>query len=344
MTDVEFENYLREYRTKGVGELLYNLICNGVTQVVGNYPPQVYSPNQVWDDDARTALCHDFIIERLLQAGWLEYHLHSQEDVKGLRRAIERNFRYFLINRKARSEYINLYGRVKKILNEDARFAKHPNNSTHARFWGLKSWKDKLIAQTRDEVLEAMFGIALPVLIRYRTDSKKYSPLLSNRDLTRLIEGTLRRLEKYVGMDLLMDCLRYRLNLLDAEIVSVDQPIEMKDDGTMITVGDTIPDSTDIPIEVGSEDLADDFYERLSNRQRAILALQSVGERPTLAEIGERIHVSKSTVKNELDTIGLMLAQSSLSQEEVERVFVHLSEKCLSYLEQNRNVDDGRSV
>jgi hypothetical protein len=193
MTLPDFKDHRREYEAEGIGELLYDLILNLVEQVVVRYPPKVYSPNQIWDEDAVTALCHDFTVDKLLEAGWLEHHLLTQETIAGLKKVLRRDFRHFLVSHKRRSEYLNLFDRVKRALREGPRFrVVHEHTSVAASIWGLSEWGRKEIAQHPDRVVEAMFAVELPPLVKYRADSQKISHLLSNHDLGRLLESTFR--------------------------------------------------------------------------------------------------------------------------------------------------------
>jgi hypothetical protein len=338
MKTPEFQDYLGEYTAQGIGPLLYALILDIVRRIVQHYPSQIYSPNQVWDEDAISGLCHDFIMDKLLAAGWLEHHFLTQETRKGLEWVLKRDFRHFLISRKTRSEYSNLFGRVKRILNENSSFTTNANDkSLQPGFWGLTGWENKSIAQDRDEVLQAMFAVELPPLVRYRADSKKYSHILGNAHLTQFLKDTFRKLDKYVGLSLLMDGLRYRLNLLEAEYISLDEPIGAQHDPDHLNFGDLVSDSPGIFMETNAREIAMDVFERLSDRQRHILATFSLSAKPTLVEIGKQVHASKSTVKNEIDEIKKSIATFDIAPEEIEEVFSFLLETCRRSLE---TVDD----
>ena len=336
MTAPSFEDYSREYTAQGIGELWYGLITGMVKQIVIRYPPDIYSPNRIWDNDAILAVCHDYTIERLLGSRRLEYFLSSQESVTGLRRSLMHDFRQFLANRKVRSEYTNLYERLKKGLEEDARFTKHSLSRNPQTFWGLADSEQKRIAQDRNQVLEAMFTVPLPPLVRYRPDSKKISPLLSNRNLLQFVADCLQRLNANVSFHLLMESLRYRLDLLDDDVVSLDQPIHDGDDAQLMSVGDTISDPIDGYQHLTNEELATELYERLSDRQRDILALNSILENPTLEEIAKHMGISKSTVDNERAAIGQII-ESQLLNQAVDPIFAALTRKCVDGFEQDRN-------
>ena len=327
----EFDDYLREYGAQGVGPLLYELILDIVQQVAGVYPPNIYSPNGTWDEDAVSALAHDFTLEKLLRLGWLEHYLLAHDSTAGLVSALSRDFRHFLINRRKRTEYGNLFKRVRGILEADNRFvicAASPKPS--ATLWGLASWDPpgKGNVEHIEEVVAVMFTFRLPPLLVYRPDSLKLSHLISNKDLAALLEHTFRTLDKCVTLELLMSGLRYRLNLLDVDVRSLEQPVisagRVADEA--YTYSDVIAAPGDVSLEAEVSETANDLYERLSNRQRAILVALGEEGKPTLEQIGEIVGISKSTVSAELKVIAERIHDSDLSEVEAERVLLELME------------------
>src|SRR5690242_11619319 len=92
----ELRQFVLEYQAEGVGDLLYTFIIGVVERVTRRYPPATYSTNGVWDEDAISGLCNDFIIEKLLKAGLLEHYLLSLETVEQFRHVLQRDFKHFL--------------------------------------------------------------------------------------------------------------------------------------------------------------------------------------------------------------------------------------------------------
>lgn len=325
MNNPDLEAYLTEYQAEGVGELLYDLIMGTIEHVTKRYPPTVYSPNGIWDDDAISSLCHDFVVEKLLQAGWLEHYLLSLETLAQFQRVLERDFRHYLINRKNTTEFQNLVKRVRRMLHDDTSF-RNQSQTNAGELWGLSSWAEKDVIQELEDVVRAMFSTSLPPLIRYRTSSKKVSHLISNQDLQRLLDSTFRELDRYVGFSLLVDALRYRLNLFDVEVVSLNEPLKYGSS----TYADIVPSegeksSIDLP------EIARQIVEQLSERQKQILGLYFTLEKPTLEQIGARLGISKSTVSNDLRTVEKCVASANLMEAEAESLFARLSEFCASY-------------
>ena len=325
MNNPDFEAYLMEYQAEGVGELLYGLILGTVEHVTKRYPPTVYSPNGIWDDDAISSLCHDFVVEKLLKAGWLEHYLLSLETLAQFQKVLERDFRHFLISRKDMTEFQNLVKRVRRMLHEDSTFRNFSRTKT-GELWGLSSWAEKDVIQELEDVVRAMLNISLPPLIRYRTSSKKVSHLISSQDLQRLLDGAFRELDGFVDFSLLIDALRYRLNLFDVEIVSLNEPL--KDDSS--TYADIVS-AEDQKHSIDLPEIARQIIEQLSERQKRVLGLYFALDEPTLEQIGTRLGISKSTVSNDLRTVEKCVASADVTEAEAESLFARLSEFCASY-------------
>lgn len=336
MPRTPFQDYLAEYETSGIGPLLYSLILEIVAQVSKHYPPNIYSPNQQWDEDATVALTHDFAIDKLIEAGWLEHHLLTQETTRGLEQVLRRDYRHFLISRRQRTEYLNLYERVKRILADEGRFKaryEHPNSA--ASLWGRATWDSTSgdsPVQDIAEVVEAMFEVELPPLVRYRADSKKLSHLLSQRELTRLLEETFLITGKPVRMDSLMEALRYRLGLLETASISLQDPVGNRGENGSQTYADLISDPGALEATLSNQEAAEDIFERLTDRQRHVLAFYSSLQAPTLETIGEAVGVSKSTIQNELKVITIYISSTVSGQEDAERTITNLSEICGRYM------------
>ncbi len=335
MSGSGFNDYLREYQAEGIGQLLYGLILDVVRQTVRRYPPVVYSPNGVWDEDATRALAHDFTMDKLLRRGRLEYYLLAQESVDSLRNLLQRDFRHFLISHKRRSEATNLFKRIQDILRGNPQFQVCTEYDNRTRsIWGLAGWEHMELAERVEDVARAMFAVDLPPLIRYRADSAKHSPLLSNEDLTHLLDATLRTMGKCIGRDLLMDALRYRLQLFDTALISLDAPLWTGTEESALLYRDIIASPDDLEGQVAAQEMATDLFERLSARQRAVLALHFSAGRLTLDQIGRRIGVSKSTVHNDLNTIAEYISILGVTPEEAELIFSCLAELSVTYVQQ----------
>jgi hypothetical protein len=170
----DINDYLNEYRSIGVGPMIYDLIYKIVAGVVQHYPPSVYSPNDVWDEDAVSGICHDFVINKLLSKGWLDYYFLSLTSLAGLKNVLKRDFRHYLISKKIRTEKSNLHMRVRKILKDaPEKFQSSLRSDGNGNLWGLAGWTEKEVAQDIQVVMAAMSIVQIPHPIMYRSDSDK---------------------------------------------------------------------------------------------------------------------------------------------------------------------------
>lgn len=324
MNNSIFSDLLNEYQSIGIGTLIYSLVCNIVSEVTRYYPPSAYSPNGVWDEDAVSGICNDFIFNKLLKKGWLDSYFLSLDSMEGLKRVLKRDFRHYLISQKTRTEKNNIYMRVKRILKNNPKFQGSGDSTHSGSVWGLTGRAQEDVVQDPHDVMMVLETVQLPPLIRYRSDSAKISPLISNLDLLRLIEETMIMLDKRISLGVLVEAICNRLGVVTDEIISLDDTFGNENDQFL---ADIIP-SSDAHVEanVSSIQIAEDIYERLSDRQREILALQLELQAPTLVDIGERLGISKSTVGNELFTIERVIRDSKPSSYELELVIPLLKE------------------
>ena len=339
MSIPSFDDYRKEYLAeRGIGNLLYDLIFNITQDVARPYPAHIYSPNQVWDTDSLVAVCHDFTMDRLLGKGRLNYFFLTQETTEGLVRCIQSDLRHYLINHRQRSEYLNLFGRLKRILSTDSRFkAFYAPGKFALSVWGLSSWANPVTAERSDEVIQALAQVQIPRLVRYRPDSKKFSHVLSTLELGRLLEGALLKLGKSIPIQLLMDGLRYRLDLLELDDVSLDEEIGRATGNDELTYADITEDSKSRESSVAAEEILEDIFNKLSDRQRRILHTYLSSENPTLETVARTVSLSKSLVHNELGNIEQLIHSADTTQEEVEIILSKLADACEQYSKANHN-------
>lgn len=325
MNNPDFNTYVLEYQSEGIGILLYTFIGDIVVRVSRRYPAAVYSPNGIWDEDAISAFCNDFIIEKLIKAGWLEHYLVSLETVEQLRLALQRDFKHFLINRRKRDEIQNLMIRLKRLLSTSPTF-KRWSSVANIQVWGLSEWKSQEQVQQLDEVVRAMYQVVLPPLTRYSATSRKVSHLISNEDLERLLTVTLRQLNRYASFELLGQAIRYRLNLLEVDPISLDEPLNPVEDESA-TYAEVIP-SSNIVNDIEIVEIANHIVNQLSQRQKRTLSTYLSLEKPTLEKVGREIGISKSAVDNDLKIIQQYVEAAQLTEQQAEALFSQLSELC----------------
>lgn len=323
MNNTTFNDLLTEYQSIGIGPLIYSLVSEIVSAITRHYPPSFYSVNRVWDEDANTGICNDFILNKLLKRGWLDAYFLSLDSIEGLQRVLKRDFRHYLISKKIRTEKGNIYLRVKRILKSNPGFQVASESAANGSLWGLNGWAAKKVAQDPHDVMKVIEAIQLPPLIRYRLDSMKISPLIGNPALLRLIEETFQTLDMRISLGVLVDAICNRLGVLSDDVLSLENST-IDDDQTL---ADIIPNS-DIYVEteVSCKQIAEEILDRLSDRQRKILELQFELENPTLVEIGEELGISKSTVGNEIVVIERIIKESQPSSLEIDLVINYLKE------------------
>jgi len=337
MGDEGIQKYIDEYLAEGIGQNLYELIFEVVKQECRKYPPVLYSPYKSWDKYAISGLAHDFMIEKLIGKGWLEHHLYTQETINGLRQALRRDLRHFLISKKEKSEISNLYGRVKKILKNNDHFKSfYPSGKFHLSIWGLSEWIDqgKSVEQNLEKIVEAMFSVKLPPLIRYKPESEKLSHLISNDDLERLLIEIFEHLKKSLSLSMIIEALRYRLGVLSTEFVKLQDSIKVGNVESNLTYEEKIPslDQGYPEKQFERSEIVNRIYQKLSDRQRKILACRLCENYSTYEDIGKQLGISKSTVQNEIEIIVDMMKNEDINHRDAEDIIMQLSDLCYQYL------------
>lgn len=319
MMTPDFDALVSEYQAEGIGQTLYSFISDIVAGVTRHYPAPYYSPNEIWDEDALSGLCHDFIVEKLLRAGLLDHYLLSLQTVAQFRQVLQRDFRHFLINRRRKDEFSNLVRRVHRILITNDQFA-----TTSSGLWGLQGWSTDEEIQRLDAVVQAMYKVDLPPISRYKAASRKIDHLISTPDLERLLADTFKELGRFIDFQLLIHAIRYRLNLHDIQEASLDEPGDTQD-GDIPSLSDIIPANYEIPA-VELTDIVLRIYSQLSAREQRTLSVYLSLEAPTLEDVSARLDISKSTVGNHLSRFTKFVTDAELTEQEIHKLFEQLSE------------------
>lgn len=328
MAENNFVEYQKEYESLGIGDLLYELITTTVSRIVPKYPSEKYAPFYgIWDPGAIQEVTHSFIIDWLLLTGRLEFYLLSLDNSTALQKALTSEFRKYMANNRRRSEFSNLYKRTKRLLRDNDDFRSFGRIDRNYEIWGLAHWQGESLANHVDEVLEFMWKIELPPLIKYRVDSKKNSHLVSDSSLHELLYGTFTNLSKKVELSMLMNAIRYRLHLIEITEQSFEEVLS-SEDGMQLSLEDIIP-APILPFEdsLAASQIAEHIYEILTNRQRKILYQYLSLPDGTLQAIAEELDISKSTVHNDLKAIERLIG-TQVKGEDSENVFAKLSVMC----------------
>ena len=312
-----------DWTTMEVGEIVYAEICAIVKAVIigGNYPP-IYSPTGVWDEHAFCSLANDFIVEKLLKGGYLAYLLHTNTTIRAFRRGVDYAFKNFLISKKKRTSLDNLFRRAYDILNRDGRFRCFVPTTKKARsLWGLSAWDSREIFSGREEELVRIgFSSGRIRMVEYRLDAKKMSHIVSNKELSDYMYSLFMAVDSLLSLEHLLIVFKYRFNLLEIKEVSLEEPALVDDDGSIITIGETVGTSEPVTAVMEIEEAAAEVLRSLTPRQKQIL-IEFQEPEPTLSSIGERVGCSKSTVDNELKRIHSVLAEVADDDEQAHIVF-----------------------
>jgi hypothetical protein len=325
-----FEDYLQEFQDGRIEDLNYPFVIAIAEAMCPKYPPEIYSPESIWDKDTMKQLADEFFVEVLLQKDRLKYHYLTQESVIGLKKATTKDFQNFLRNKKLRTEATNMYRRMLDILSKNNQFEiiqDHPKSNVRVCRPSGTNQDVSQTCQKLEEILRVMFSIDLPPIVRYRADSKKESHLISTDDLVKLLTETTKILGKPISVGILFEALKYRLNILEIETLAFEAPISTAN-GSNLTFLDVTPDYTteDAEMQLIARESAVNIYERLSDRQRIIFKLWIKDY--SLVKIAGQVGVAKSTVHDEICNIQREISNEQPTDDETEIIAQYLSTLC----------------
>jgi hypothetical protein len=325
---VELQTLIDEYAAIGVGGYLYDEIRRTVRAVIkGRGYPTSYSPTGRWDDDAYSALAHEWIVKKLLLPSGLQHLLLSSQTLAGFRKGLEVYFTHYLISQKERTALDNLFHRADAILDRDPRFRCFATSSKAAtRLWGLTSWSaPEPYERSDDDLIAAGLRITGISTIRYREDARKLSPVVSERDLAQFMESLFQDLGRLLSLAQLMTVFRYRFNLLEAEELSLDEPLGTDDEGHPMYRHGVISGGAPLDEIVIVEETARSLLRELSTRDLQVL-LECAKPDATLASVASRLQCSKSTVDNVRRHAINVIRQRTESLEEARGTYARLLE------------------
>jgi hypothetical protein len=323
---VEFDQLIEEHARERVGQGIYGLVVDTVRAVaVGRGYPPSYSPTGRWDEDALTALAHDWLTRKLLGLGHLEHLLLSNETARGFRKGLELAFTDFLVGQKKRTQLDNLFRRARLILQSDVRFRQTSGGTSASANWALTEWQDsEPFGGSDGDLIAAGLEVGGVEQIRYRSDAQKLSPVLSDEHLAAFLEGLLRNVGAPISLERMMLTLQYRFDLQNDEEVSVDRPMS-EDGGPSTTVGDMIRAPDSVEESVLLDVLVDEVLALMPTRQQWIL-VEYARPGATLTSVADRVGCSKSTVDNELRRALALIRRAVDSPDEAEAVYGRLLE------------------
>ena len=311
-----------EFASVGVGDLIYDeLLLTVRLVVVGRHYPPAYSPTGRWDEDAYVALAHDWAMTKLLRLGHLEHLLLTNETVRGFRKGLQLSFVQFLISQKKRTALDNLFARTTGILSADERFRcfiESPRKSD--RYWGLASWEwPEPYAGSEAALIATGLRLQGIRVIRYRTDAKKLSPIISDRGLADLLMQLLRSTNALLNLGQFVTVFRYRFDLLQAPEESTRELLDSED---IAPLGQRVQEGSGVSVEeqVLLDEAAFWVLQTMPTRQQRVL-LEYAYPDATLESIAHRVGCSKSTVDNELHRALQLLRNETETYEEARAIY-----------------------
>lgn len=323
---MELQTLVNEYTSIGLGEFLYQELLQVVRTVSRHYPVS-YSPTGLWDEDAFTALTHDWATTKLWRLGQLEHLLITNQTLSGFRNGLVYSFRNFLISQKKRTALDNLFQRANVLLESDTRFRLFEDNKKKAlRLWGLASWQESQpYREDEAELISAGLQLKNFSIIRYRDDAKKTSPILTDADLIVFLISLLEQVGYLLNLAQFVLVFRYRFNLLEVDETSLETLLAEDGEGNPFQVSDVISESATGEEIVIIDESTMTILDELSPRQKQALIAYAL-PKATLTSIAKELGCSKSTVENEIQRALEAIRRNTKTLEEAEAIFARLLE------------------
>lgn len=323
---MELQTLVDEYASIGLGEHLYQELLRTVRTVSWRYPVS-YSPTGLWDEGAFTALTHDWAVAKLWRLGHLEYLLLTNQTLTGFRNGLAFSFRYFLISQKDRTALDNLFQRANTLLERDPRFRLFGETRKKAsRLWALAFWQEVQPYQGQDAELIAIgLGLEGFPIIRYRDDSKKNSPILTDADLITFLQALLETVSRALSLAQFALVFKYRFNLLETDEGSLEVVLAEDSEGNSLQISNVIRERPTVEELAIINEAATTLLSELSPRQKQVL-LTYAQPGATLTNVGGQLGCSKSTVENEIRRALEAIRRHAETMEEAEAIYARLLE------------------
>jgi hypothetical protein len=262
----------------------------------GGLPP-VLSPYGTWDDEAEEEVYQGWVTERLLERGDLHSLVDRARNAGALRRMAEQSVRQWLLNRRVRSESLNLYRRVADLLDKDPGFvcARAATRRSQTS-WTLAGNEDALEWGGDDRRLLAVaWSLGTFDVVRYRADAQKLPHVLNASDLRRFVVGMLTSSGCRLTLLQLTRAIELRFNL---------NPVGLE---TLDTLSETAQPTLPLDGQLALEEAVDSIIVELTVRQARILLAtraETTGE-----ALARELNCSAATIVNERRRIGAVIVR-----------------------------------
>lgn len=246
--------------------------------------PPHYAASGAWTDESIEDAVSQWLAERLVGRGDLKRMAFQTQDLATFRAMLTTSLRQDIIDRLERTESRNLYARICKVLEDEARFScVGESASRQHRVWAIAGSLARFEGDDRAFV-NAAYAAGDFSRVHYRADAGKLSPVLSSPDLLGFLEGLLRH--GAMSASEIMVAINGRYGL------SVTAFAEL---GENIATPDTVADA------LMAEEAAAIMLEELTPRQLDVLRLSS--DCQTVREVAGQLGCSPATVMTELQRI-----------------------------------------
>jgi DNA-binding CsgD family transcriptional regulator len=266
--------------------------------------PPVYAPYGTWDTDAEQEVFQAWVTERLIGAGQLRALVAVASDRSHFRALAEISLRQHLINRRKRSASQNLYGRLRRLLEQDEAFRCFVDSRKSAeRWWGLADWQSPTPFSADDRrLLAAAWAAGELALVRYRQDARKLSPVVDADELRRFALTVLGALDALLTPGLLLRALQLRVELDEPRNDDLESVPQIADEQRPALERIVLHETALLAIA------------ELTARQAEVLLGTAEGK--TLAAMADRLGCSRATVLNEQQRAGVVLSDLSTDNDE----------------------------
>jgi len=266
--------------------------------------PPSYAPYGVWNVEAQDDVFQGWYADRLVAQGKLQALLDKARTPASLRRMAERSIRQWLLNQRARTQSQNLYARTGELLLTDDRFrCARESERASGSSWTLRhAGQEDEWAGSDEQLVSLGYALGDFAVVRYRSDAKKLSPVISNDDLGRFIEGLLASCGARLTLDAIARTMRTVFALDDVVVESLEGVRQPRQPGR--DPGEEVALMADVRAIIAE----------LTARQ-AIVLLAARAETPWETTAAE-LNCSAATVTNEHRRIGRIIERCSESDAE----------------------------
>jgi DNA-binding CsgD family transcriptional regulator len=261
--------------------------------------PPSFSPYGHWDQEAADEVFQAWMTRKLLEAGQLRPLVARAGGLYVFRANAERSLRHFLLNERDRSQRLNLFARIRALLDEDPRFrCVVPSQQAQNRWYGLHDWDEAEAFDGNPRSLRsAAWSAGDLAIVRYRANARKLSPVLDADELKRFVLVMFNVIGALLTPRHLLDGLATRVDIGDPEF----SELEAAEAPT--------PHAPTVDEEIDVRGLAVTALAELTGRQARVLLGTADGL--TLEDLAGELGCSRATVLNEQRRAGVLLTRLS---------------------------------